>query len=123
MDISHGTVHRPCWNLQGGYHLGAIYKSRGSNEDPAVSCILQEDGGVSNLQFHADLEKEVCLTQRLDETGFGLHEMRVFLTLGEDSDLNQVPPYFLGKISEVGNRSTDLKGFGIPLCKGTGGEK
>ena len=62
MNIAHGTIHKPCWNLQGDDRLGTINISRGSGQDPAISGILQEDRGVSDLQLHTDLKKEVCLT-------------------------------------------------------------
>src|SRR3990172_7364039 len=101
MNISHGTIHYSCWHLQGGYHFRAIHIPRGSDEDPAISGILQEDRGVSNLQLHTDLKKELCLAQGLDETGFGLDEVRIFLTLGEDGYLNLVPPYLLCKIPKI----------------------
>ena len=111
MNISHGTIHSPCWNLQGGYHLRGIDISRGSDEDPAISGILQEDRGVSDLQFHTDLKKEVCLAQGLDETGFGLDEVGIFLAFGEDGNLHLVTPYFLCEVSKIRNRGTDLEGF------------
>ena len=90
MDISHGTIHDSCRNLQRGDRFRAIYIPRGSDEDPAISGILQEDRGVSNLQLHTDLKKKVCLAQGLDEAGFGLDEVGIFLALGEDGNLHLV---------------------------------
>src|SRR4030042_458269 len=111
MNISHGAVHSPCWNLQGGYHLRAIYIPRCSDEDSAISGILHEDRGVSDLQLHTDLKKEFCLTQGLDEAWFGLDKVGIFLAFGKDSDLNLITPYFLCKVSKFWNRGTDLGGF------------
>jgi hypothetical protein len=111
MNIAHGTIHNPCWNLQGSDHLRTIDISRGSDEDPAIPGILQEHGGVSDLQLHTDLKKKVRLTQCLDEAGFGLDEMRVFLAFGEHSNLYLVTPYFLRKVPQIWNSGADLDGF------------
>jgi hypothetical protein len=118
MDIAHGAIHDPCWNLQGSDHLRTIDIPRGSEENPAISGILQEDRGVSDLQFHTDLKKEVCLTQCLDEAGFGLDEVRVFLVFGEHSDFHLFAPYFLRKVPQIWNRGTDLQGFSLGMDKG-----
>jgi hypothetical protein len=98
MDITHRTIDWSSRNFHGGYHFGAIYVPQCSNENPVVSGILQEDRGVPDLQFHADLKKEVCLTQGLDEARFGLDEVGIFLAFGEHGDFNLVTPNFLCQV-------------------------
>jgi hypothetical protein len=123
VNIAHGTIHNPCWNLHGGYYLRTVYIPQGPDEDPAISSILKEDRGVSDLQLHTDLKKEVCLTQCLDEAGFGLDEVGVFLAFGEHSHFHLITPYFPYNIPKIRNGGTDLEGLGRSLGMDKGGNE